>query len=84
MYSEPARGIVQIWTYLSISTTHLVFKKDSLTGRESYFDGDKKSGMPALLIFHVHFQNDSVAWLSTAQGLIELNPKPVSIIYTTI
>ncbi|HET7003400.1 MAG TPA: two-component regulator propeller domain-containing protein [Puia sp.] len=75
MYSDPARGIVHIWSYLSMSTTHFVFKTDSLISRQSYFDGDKKSGLPSLLIFHVHFQNDSVAWLSTARGLIDLNPK---------
>ena len=75
MYSDPARRIVQIWTYLSISTIHFVFKTDSLISRQSYFDGDKKSGLPSLLIFHVHIQHDSVAWLSTANGLVELNPK---------
>jgi len=75
MYSDPVRGIVHIWNYLSIGTTHFVFKTDSLISRQSYFDGDKKSGLPSLLIFHVLFQHDSVTWLSSARGLIELNPK---------
>jgi len=72
--ADPALGEVQIWTYLSISTLHLVFKKDSLIRQEHYFDGDKNSTMPPLLIFHVLSQNDSTAWLATARGLIQLNP----------
>jgi len=75
MYSDTAGGIVHIWNYLSIGTTHFVFNSDSLVSRQSYFDGDKKAGLPSLLIFHVLSRHDSVAWLSTAIGLIELNPK---------
>src|SRR5450432_4277900 len=74
LYADPSSGAVQIWTYLSISTIHFIFKNDSLIRQQSYFDGDKKTGLPSLLIFHVLSQNDSTAWLSTAKGLIELNP----------
>jgi signal transduction histidine kinase/ligand-binding sensor domain-containing protein len=74
LYADPSSGAVQIWTYLSISTIHFIFKNDSLIRQQSYFDGDKKTGLPPLLIFHVLSQNDSTAWLSTAKGLIELNP----------
>ncbi len=71
--SDPLSGTMQIWSYLSIGTTHLVFKHDSLLRREQFFDGIKNSGLPSLLIFHVFVQNDSTAWLATAKGLIELN-----------
>ena len=68
-------GMVKIWTYLSIGTTALVFNnKDSLVEEKHFFDMEKNSAQPSLLIFHVFFQNDSTAWLSTAKGLIELNP----------
>ena len=71
---EPVSGTVQIWTYLSNSTTQLVFKNDSLIRQSHYFDGDLKNGLPALLIFHVFIENDSAVWLATAKGLIALNP----------
>jgi signal transduction histidine kinase/ligand-binding sensor domain-containing protein len=74
MQEVSASGLVQIWTCLSISTTHLVFKKDSLISQQQFFNGDKNSGLPPMLIFHVYPQSDSVAWLATARGLIELNP----------
>jgi signal transduction histidine kinase/ligand-binding sensor domain-containing protein len=68
-------GAVQIWTYLSISTNHLVFKNDSLISSQIFFDGNKKTGLPSLLIFHAYAQNDSTVWLSTVKGLIELDPR---------
>ena len=71
---DPVSETVQIWTYLSLATTHYVFKKDSLLGTEQFFDG-KKTGQPELLIFHVFIKNDSTTWLATAKGLITLNPK---------
>lgn len=71
---DPASGLIEIWTYLSISTTHLVFKNNSLVTRQQFFNGDKTSRLPPQLIFHVSLQNDSTAWLATAMGLIELNP----------
>ncbi|HEY8733801.1 MAG TPA: two-component regulator propeller domain-containing protein, partial [Puia sp.] len=75
LYANTASGIANIWTYLSIGTIHLTFRHDSLIGRQQYFNDGNKSGYPSLLVFHVHFQNDSTAWLSTAKGLLELNPK---------
>ena len=75
LYTNTATGALQIWTYLSIGTIHYIFENDSLISRQSYFDGEKKPGLPSLLIFHVLYQNDSTTWLSTAKGLIELNPK---------
>ena len=54
MYSDPVHGIVHIWNYLSISTTHIVFRSDSVISRQSYFNSDKKLAMPSLLIFHVY------------------------------
>jgi signal transduction histidine kinase/ligand-binding sensor domain-containing protein len=74
LYADPNSETVQIWTYLSISTIHFVFRNDSLIRQQHYFDGDKKTGLPAMLIFQVFPQNDSTVWLSTAKGLIELNP----------
>ena len=75
LYTNTSTGALQIWTYLSIGTIHYIFENDSLISRQSYFDGEKKPGLPSLLIFHVLYQNDSTTWLSTAKGLIELNPK---------
>jgi signal transduction histidine kinase/ligand-binding sensor domain-containing protein len=72
---DPHSGTVHIWTYLSMATTHFSFRKDSLVKTERFFDGNKKAGQPALLIFHVFFKNDTTAWLATAKGLIALNPK---------
>ncbi|MFI5154995.1 MAG: two-component regulator propeller domain-containing protein [Chitinophagales bacterium] len=69
-------AMVNIWTYLSIGTTALKFNiRDSLIGEKHFFNKEKSSVQPSLLIFHVFFQNDTTAWLSTAKGLIELNPK---------
>jgi ligand-binding sensor domain-containing protein len=72
---ESSSGKVEVWTYLSIGTTHFVFKKGSLVKTELFFEGNKKNSQPALLIFHVFAKNDSLAWLATAKGLIALNPK---------
>ena len=72
---DPHTEQVHIWTYLSMATTHFMIKKDSLVKTEHFFDGNKKDGQPALLIFHVFFKNDTTAWLATAKGLIALNPE---------
>ena len=73
LYKDPSPGKVQIWTYLSIGTTHFIFNHDSLVRQEHYFDGMKNSGLPSMLVFHVYPQNDSTTWLATAKGLMELN-----------
>ena len=73
MYINPVSHQVHIWTYLSIGTTHYVFQQDSLLREEHFFNNEKKEG-ESLLIYHVFYQNDSSAWLSTAKGLIGLNP----------
>jgi len=73
LYKDPSTGKVQIWTYLSIGTTHFVFNRDSLVRQTHYFTGNKNSGLPSMLVFHVYAQNDSITWLATAKGLIELN-----------
>ena len=74
LHFDPSTGKVDIWTYLSMSTKHFSFAKDSLVKEEHFFDGAAVSRQPRLLIFHVYFQNDSTVWLSSAKGLIELNP----------
>jgi signal transduction histidine kinase/ligand-binding sensor domain-containing protein len=74
LYKNPVSGYVHIWSYLSIGTTHLAFQKDSLITQEQFFSTDKNNGESPLLIYHVFYQTDSIAWLSTAKGLIELNP----------
>jgi signal transduction histidine kinase/ligand-binding sensor domain-containing protein len=71
---DPVSGRVDVWTYLSLATTHYVFIKDSLVSTEQFFDG-KKTGQAALLIFHVLPKNDTTVWLATAKGMIALNPK---------
>jgi signal transduction histidine kinase/ligand-binding sensor domain-containing protein len=72
---DPHSGVVHIWTYLSLATTHFTIRKDSLVKTEQFFDGNKNDGEPALLIFHAFFKNDTTAWLATAKGLIALNPE---------
>lgn len=74
LYYDPGSGTAHIWTYLSISSAHLIFGKDSLIREDRFFNGDINRNQPSLLIYHVFIQNDSTAWLSTAKGLIELNP----------
>ncbi len=73
LYVNPVSRDVHIWTYLSMGTTHYVFQKDSLILQQQFFNNENGDDKP-LLIYHVYFQNDSTAWLSTAKGLIELNP----------
>jgi signal transduction histidine kinase/ligand-binding sensor domain-containing protein len=64
------------WTYLTAGTIHYAFKNKTLLKKESFFTGhSKKSGEPVLQVVHVLPQNDSVVWLSTTAGLIELNPR---------
>jgi signal transduction histidine kinase/ligand-binding sensor domain-containing protein len=74
MQADPSGGGVQLWTYLSIGTTHFIFAHDSLIRAQSYFTSGKGNGLPELLIYHVLPENDSTAWLSTARGIIQLNP----------
>ena len=75
LYYDPATETTHFWTYLSMGTANFVFKKDSLIKQDHYFDGNDKSSRSPQLIFHVYFKNDTTAWLSTAKGLVELNPK---------
>ena len=64
-----------LWTYLSTGTIHYIFKGDSLTKKEFFFtDENKKDNKPVMQVVHVLPQNDSVTWLSTLGGLVELNP----------
>ncbi len=71
---NPSSGTIHIWSYLSIGTSHFVFKRYSLVRQERFFyDGKSRYGT-ALQIFHVYPQNDSTVWLATAKGLFELNP----------
>jgi signal transduction histidine kinase/ligand-binding sensor domain-containing protein len=70
---HPLSGKADVWTYLSVATTHYIFKKDVLVKKDQFFNGNT-IGQPALLIFHVYHKNDSAAWLATAKGLINLNP----------
>ncbi len=73
LYSNPVTRKVHIWTYLSIGTTHYTFQNDSLIQQQHFFSNEKNGTGPSVQIFHVFFQNDSTAWLSSAKGLIELN-----------
>jgi signal transduction histidine kinase/ligand-binding sensor domain-containing protein len=64
------------WTYLTAGTIHYAFKNKRLLKKETFFTGlSKKSDEPVLQVVHVLPQNDSVVWLSTTAGLIELNPR---------
>lgn len=73
MYYSKKDRIIHIWTYLSIGTIHYEFRDRALVKTESYFDHQKNTLNPSLQIFHVFYDGKSVAWLSTAKGLIELN-----------
>lgn len=73
-YVDTKSKTVHIWSYLSKGTVHYVFKNDSLLTEEHFFNEGSKDSDLSLLVFHVLMQSDSVAWLSTAKGLIELNP----------
>lgn len=74
LYVNRSSNTVHVWTYLSNGSTHYIFHNYSLVKEERFFNDEKNTKEPRLLIFHVFFQNDSTAWLSTAKGLIELNP----------
>jgi len=64
-----------IWTYLSSGTIHYTFRNKQLIKKETFFSEENKDlNEPVLQVVHVLPQNDSVVWLSTTQGLIELNP----------
>ncbi len=63
------------WTYLTSGSTHYVFKNKTLVKKETLFSSiDKKPATPVFQVVHVLPQNDSVVWLSTTEGLVELNP----------
>lgn len=74
LYVNPVSHEVHIWSYLSIGTTHYIFRNDSLSLQEHFFSNEKDGTEPSQ-IFHVFYQNDTTAWLSSAKGLIELNPR---------
>ncbi len=74
LVSQAGKGEMHIWTYLSIGTTHYVFHHDSLIREQHFFVNAKNQREPSLQIFHVYFQNDTAAWLSSSKGLIALNP----------
>jgi len=74
LYVDTNSKSVHFWSYLSNGTTHYIFKNDSLLAQQHFFNDEANGIGPSLLIFHVFPQNDSLAWISTAKGLIELNP----------
>jgi ligand-binding sensor domain-containing protein len=75
LWYDSLSGTRHIWTYLSSGTIHYIFKDKTLVKKETFFsDGNKKQDEPVFQVVHVLPQNDSVAWLSTTEGLIELNP----------
>ena len=74
LYNNPVTNTTHIWSYLSIGTSHFIFKMDSLIRQDRFFYDEKNKSGSALQVFHVYPQNDTTAWVSTAKGLIELNP----------
>ncbi|MBS1947045.1 MAG: hypothetical protein JST47_04685 [Bacteroidetes bacterium] len=73
MYYDQANRIVHLWSYLSIGTIHYVFQEDSLIKEENFFNQEKNKAYPSLQVFHVFYNGDTSAWISTSKGLIELN-----------
>ncbi|HEX4852413.1 MAG TPA: two-component regulator propeller domain-containing protein, partial [Puia sp.] len=74
LYTDSLTGSIHVWSYLSNGSTHLVIKNDSLTSEQHFFSKENPLGNESLLIYHVLFENDTLAWLSTAKGLVALNP----------
>ncbi|HEY4966231.1 MAG TPA: two-component regulator propeller domain-containing protein, partial [Puia sp.] len=74
LYVNPVTKTTHIWSYLSIGTTHFIFQNDSLIRQDHCFSDSKNREGSPLQIFHVYYQNDTTVWLSTAKGLMELNP----------
>ncbi len=63
-----------VWTYLSTGTIHYVFKNKILVKKETFFSGENKTlKEPILQVVHVLPMNDSVTWVSSTDGLYELN-----------
>jgi len=69
----PNSPVLHIWTYLSVGTTHYIFRNETMVKEEHFFQQQEKGNKPTL-VYHAFFQNDSTVWLSTAKGLVELNP----------
>jgi signal transduction histidine kinase/ligand-binding sensor domain-containing protein len=75
IYIDHRTNTVHFWSYKSNGTVHLIVKENSLMQRQSFFSGSNDAiANPALLVFHVLQQNDSITWLCTNKGLIRLNP----------
>ena len=74
LIANPSSGTIHIWSYLSIGTSHFIFQRDSLIRQQRFFNDEKNRSGTAQQIFHVYPQNDTSVWLSTAKGLIELDP----------
>ena len=75
LWHDSLSGTHHIWTYLSSGTIHYIFKNKALLKKETFLsDGNKKQNEPVFQVVHVLPQSDSVVWLSTTDGLIELNP----------
>lgn len=74
LYRSPDQTI-HIWSSYDKGTIHQVYKNRKLIEQHTYFSG-KEDGLntPELVISHVFQQNDTVAWFSTNEGLVRLNP----------
>jgi signal transduction histidine kinase/ligand-binding sensor domain-containing protein len=73
IYKDSQTNIIHFWSYQSIGTIHLAFKGHNLIKEQSFFSGSSNSFTNPLHVVHVLQQNDSIAWLSTNEGLICLN-----------
>ncbi|MGK2861356.1 MAG: two-component regulator propeller domain-containing protein [Chitinophagaceae bacterium] len=63
-----------VWTYLSTGTIHYIFRNKTLLKKETFFSGENENlNEPILQVVHVLPKNDSVIWLSSTDGLYELN-----------
>ncbi len=75
LLNDSLSGKQHIWTYLSTGTIHYIFQNNKLLKKNFFFtDNSDSIREPSLQVVHIFPQNDSVIWLSTTAGLIELNP----------
>ena len=75
LWKDPVNDHFHVWTYLSTGTIHYAFEGRRLLRQESFFDlKSKTEGENVLQVIHVLPQSDSVVWLSTNEGLVELHP----------
>ena len=63
---------IHIWSAYDKGTIHQLYNNSKLVSQQVYFDG-KKRPFKSLEIIHALQQNDTIAWLSSNEGLVKMN-----------